>query len=179
MSAKLEKMRGLIVKIGEDSGGSLPGLNFDSVSNLLAKNNPQLQDAIAQSSSNEDKDSILNRYKDTIRDYVNEQIVVIQTSVINIKDGIPKLIESVSSAIASALLPPAIAAPAAIPNPAYVMLEFKQKVTVLLSMCTVLIDKFLKMLQAALNIQFELPDEVLNLLSAIAEAKKAIGTIPV
>jgi hypothetical protein len=177
MSAKLDRMKQLIDDLGNASGVTIPGLDSDSVINNLASKNPQLQDAINQAPTEAEKKAILDRYKNELRSYVNEQIAIIKITYAAVKDGTKQIAETVTALLAQTVLPPGIGP--VTPNPAFILLEGKQKSNILKGSLSVLVNAYRQLLQAALNIQFELPDVVLSVGDSLSAAQRALNTIPV
>lgn len=177
MSAKLDRMKQLIDDLGNASGITIPGLDAESILNALAAKNVQLQDAINQVPTEAEKKAIIDRYKNELRSYVNEQIAIIKITYAAIKDGTKQIIESVTSLLATTVLPPTVGP--FLPNPVHIALEFNQKSNILKGSLSVLINAYRQMLQAALNIEFELPDAVLAVGDSLSAAQRALNTIPV
>ena len=176
--ASIQDIASLIIKIADDSGGSIPGLSTDEVLNKLAEKNEQLKSAIEEATSEEERKKILERFKNTLKSYVDEQIAVIKTSYAEVKEGISLLKETIASTIATTVIPPAIGTPPVAPNPAYALAENKQKINNLVIIITGLVSSFLQMLSAAAKIDFEIPDSVIVLLNALIDIKKLIKKIP-
>jgi hypothetical protein len=176
MSAQLDKMKSLLAQLGDNSGLSIPGLDTNSVTENLASKNSQLQSLINETEDPAQKKAIKDRYVSEIRPYVQEQITIIKMTYKDVKEGVKNVIDSVSVIIAAALVPPALPAG---PNPAYVILDGKQKLAFLTNSLATLLNSYRQMLQAAINIQFELPDTVLDLGKALSNAQRALNTIPV
>jgi len=176
MSAQLDKMQSLLNQLGDTSGIPIPGLNTDAVIENLASKNTQLQSLINETEDPAQKKAIKDRYVSEIKSYVQEQITVIKMTYKDVKEGVINVIDSVSVIIAAALIPPALPAG---PNPAYVILDGKQKLAILTNSLAALLNSYRQLLQAAINIQFELPDAVLDLGNTLSRAQGALNTIPV
>lgn len=177
MSAKLDRMKQLIDDLGDASGITIPGLDVESILNALAAKNAQLQDALNQLPTEAERKAILDRYKNELRSYVNEQIAIIKITYAAIKEGAKQIVETVTALLAQVVVPPGIGA--VTPNPAFILLESKQKSNILKGTLSVLINAYRQMLQAALNIEFELPDAVLTVGDSLSAAQRALNTIPV
>lgn len=175
--ATIQNMMDLIVKIGDASGGDIPGLNFNKITEGMAKKNPQFQDALSQAETKKEKDALMERFAIVAAPLVNEQIAIIKTAYAEIQDGIKIIKQNVSSAIASIAIPPALGPVG--PNPAYALLEAKQKVGAWGLIVAGLMSTFLTLLNAAGKIEFVLPDVVLGLAEKIIDLQTLLGTIPV
>jgi hypothetical protein len=176
MSAQLDKMKSLLAQLGDTSGLTIPGLDTDSIIENLASKNTQLQNLINETKDPAQKKAIKDRYVSEIKPYIQEQITIIKMTYKDVKEGAINVIDSVAVIIAAALVPPALPAG---PNPAYVILDGKQKLAILSNSLAALLNSYRQMLQAAINIEFELPDAVLDLGKTLAKAQGALNTIPV
>jgi len=181
MPVSLQQQKDLISQLG----GSIevPGLDFNSVIDGMVENNPTYKaklDALPTKEQRaEQKSQIIDSLKSTGSDYINEQIATIKSSIQTVTEGTVQLTENVATTIATALMPPAIGVPPVAPNPAYVLLENKTKKNTFSSLCNTLLQTFQRLLQAAVNIFFILPDTVIALLQTILAVKDLINTIPV
>lgn len=177
--ASINDQINMMAKIGENSGGNIPGLDFDTIVTGMAKANAELNDALQQAKTPEDRQTIIDRFVVTVKPLIVENIAVIKSSYTTVKDGIVQLTENVTAAIATIIIPPAISVPPAAPNPAWSLLEAKQKVNSFQAICTLLLNAFLQLLGAATKIGFVVPAAVLALLDQITNVQKVINTIPV
>jgi hypothetical protein len=168
-------MKDLIIKLGNDEGLAIPGLNTDSILEEIAKQNKDLQAALSQVSPEEAK-NIIKRFKETLRDEVEEKITIIKINANTIQSGIENLRDTITAAIRNIAIPPATGA--VTPNPIYsasVALQTKKQLSTSLS---VLFSAFAIMLGAAVSIKFSLPQSILALLSGLVTVKALIDTIP-
>lgn len=181
MAATIERQKELLAQLG----GSIevPGLSFDLVIDGMVENNPSYKaklDALETKEQRAElKSQIINSLKTVGTDYINEQINTIKSTIQVVTEGVAQLTENVTTTIATALIPPAIGVPPVLPNPAYVLLENKTKKNTFLSLCNSLLQTFQRLLQAAVNIFFVLPEAVIALLETILTVKDTISAIPV
>lgn len=187
---QLQKMDDLVASLGKGTKFSIPGLNTDKIIEDLAKKNEQLSGYLEElerqkeagektpEEIEEEKKKILDNFKKTLEPSVNEQIAVIQNNYTLIQDSTKQLTENVASAIASTAIPPAIGAPPVAPNPAYAIVENKQKKNLLLSILSTMKKAFLDIVAAARKIFFPLPDSVLILGESIGKLESVVATIP-
>lgn len=178
MDEQQQKIKKLIEDLGASQGLEVPGLNFNTVADNIARKDENFQKSLEPYSAQERRE-LVEKYKETIRDEVNAQIMTIKMAFAQVKDGIQLLTETVTGAIATIAIPPAIGTPPVLPNPAYALLEAKQKKSQLSSALNTLLLSFGMILVAATKIKFDLPDAVLDLLSALTATKSLIDTIPV
>lgn len=171
----IELMKDLITKLGNDEGLAIPGLNTNAVLEEIAKQNEDLQAALSQVSPEEAK-NIAERFKETLRDEVEEKIAIIKINANTIQSGIENVRDTATAAIRNIVIPPAVGA--VTPNPIYsasVALQTKKQLSTSLS---VLFSAFTIMLGAAVSIKFSLPQSILALLSGLVAIKELINTIP-
>jgi hypothetical protein len=187
---RLKKMDTLIEKLGTDTKFPIPGLNKEKILEEAAKKDESLGSYIKELEE-EQKDGtktkeevekeikeVIDRYKKVIEPTVTESIAVIQTNYNLIQDSTKQLTENVASAIATTAIPPAIGAPPVAPNPAYALVENKQKKNVLLSILSTMKNALLNILTAAKKIAFALPDIILGLVDSLSTLTTVISTIP-
>lgn len=174
-SNNIELMKDLIIKLGDDEGVAIPGLDTDTVLEEIVKQNEDLQAALSQVPPEESK-IIIKRFKETLKDEVGEKIAIIKINAKTIQDGIKNTKDTVTAAIQNIILPPAIGPVA--PNPIYsasVALQTKKQ---LLASLSVLFSAFAIMLSASVSIKFSLPQSILALLTGLVAIKSLINTIP-
>lgn len=178
--ATIESMQSLVASISDSNSTQIPGLNIDTVINGMIENNTQyrsqLDSAKTEKERAEMKAEIAKSFKANGATYINEQINIIKAHQGQIITGIDQLTQNISSTIAAALLPSAI--PAA-PNPVFVALDLKIKKNTFQKTLDDLLELFRKLLQAAINLSFVLPDSVLSLLEGLNTVKSLLDTIPV
>jgi|LakMenEpi03Aug12_release.lakeMendotaPanAssembly.Ray.scaffolds.fasta_scaffold1067553_1 hypothetical protein len=187
---QLQKMDDLIAALGKETKFPVPGLDKDKIIEEIAKNNEQLSGYSEEldrqketgektpEEAEEEKKKILDDFKKTLEPSVNEQVAVIQNNYTLIQKSTKQLTENVASAIASTAIPPAIGAPPVAPNPAYAVVENKQKKNLLLSILSTMKKAFLDLIAAARKIAFPLPDSVLTLGESIGKLESVVATIP-
>jgi hypothetical protein len=115
-SNNIQLMKDLIVQLGNDEGLAIPGLDIDPVLEEIAKQNEDLQAALAQVSPEEAK-KIIKRFKETLKDEVQEKIAIIKMNANAIQSGIENIRDTVSATIRNILVPPAVGP--VTPNPIY------------------------------------------------------------
>lgn len=171
----IELMKDLIVKLGNDEGLAIPGLEIDPVLEEIAKQNEDLQAAVSQVSPEEAK-NVVTRFKETLREDAEEKIATIKINAKAVQSGIENIRDTASAAIRNILIPPAVGP--VTPNPIYsaaVVVQTKKQLSGALS---VLFSAFAIMLAAAVSIKFSLPQSILALLSGLVAIKTLIDTIP-
>jgi hypothetical protein len=174
-SNNIQLMKDLIVQLGNDEGLAIPGLDIDPVLEEIAKQNEDLQAALAQISPEEAK-KIIKRFKETLKDEVQEKIAIIKMNANAIQSGIENIRDTVSATIRNILVPPAVGP--VTPNPIYAAAVALQTKKQLSASLTVLFSAFAIMLGAAVSIKFSLPQSILSLLSGLVAIKTLINTIP-
>jgi len=193
----LEQQEALIVKLG-DGGDSIPGLEIEPVIENITEKSEELkgytkvvdeevQENIDRGMSPDDArkeaaektEEITTEFKESIKQAVSEKITIIKQEYKVIQDGLIRIPEDVTGIIANILLPPAIAAPAAAPNPVYALNLAKSSKNILSGLLNTIATAFTAMLQAANQILFVLPAPVLLLAEQLAILKTLVDSIPV
>jgi hypothetical protein len=194
MSLKRQKE---LIELSIDLGENIPGLNVDKIVENLAKNSEEIkaQDKIIQEEVDEniergmDKNEAekegkkklkeaIQKFKDSIREVVIEQIAIIKQQFKIFKEGLQRIPADVKAAIANIALPPAISAPPAAPNPIYALNLVKTTKNALAGTLAIMIAAFTTVLIASTKISFVLPKPVLSLYEKIKITAQTINTIP-
>lgn len=167
----------------EDSGGfSLPGLDFDSiVNNLVEKRHGSFLNELSPLERQNKEKEIIEYYNTTASNEINSNIAKIKKSYSLINNQIVTLQESIVGVTASNAIPSVITtgSAASVPNPAYALLENKQKVGTLKSLIETTSSSFVELLDSSLKIDFELPDSILTLIETFKTLKQSLSNIPI
>lgn len=193
----LEKQIAVMEKLGS-MGESIPGLEVDKiVQNIIDKNEAlaeqkaqlekEREALIASGKTAEEADSeivklvkaIVDPYVKQVETMVKDKVNEIKLEYKKIKEGLASIPEDIQAAVANILLPPAIAAPPAAPNPVYALNLAKQSKNALTTTLNVITAALLALLKAATAILFEVPDSILAIVDIIVTISNAIKTIPV
>lgn len=186
-----------IVKNAGDLGKDLPGLNEKSViDNILSKSEELesvnsiieeekldnidrgMSESDANKEANEQIEEAKNTVNEKIKQSVNEEISNIKIQYKIFSEGLETIPSDVQSTIANILLPPAIAVPAAAPNPIYSLNLAKTAKNALSDTLNRIILAFTEIIKSATKILYELPQSLLMLYSQLKTTKKLIDTIP-
>lgn len=162
---------------------SIPGLDFDTIADGMIESNETYKAVLDGAETPEERQIIKNNYlkviKETAKAFIQQNIAIIKSSFNEITQGVLSLSEAIIAMTASALMPPAIGAPPVAPNPAYVLLQNKEKKNTLMITVNGLMKTFLGLLMAAVAIYFEVPDSIMGLLQTILSIKETISLIPI
>jgi hypothetical protein len=181
MTDNLDAIKKLIENLSNSQGSPLPGLTYEEVSTAIIEKDTNFQKNIGPQSefTEEEVTSIKENYKSLIKDEVNTNIMIVKSSYKQIEDSSSLLKENVTSAISSVAIPPAIGTTSpVVPNPAYALLEAKQKKNQWLAILNNIFSSFGALLIAALKIKYEIPQSVIVLMSTLETLKSLIDTIP-
>jgi hypothetical protein len=187
-----------LVEMSITVGASIPGLGIVAVINNLAEKSEEikLQVKIIQDEIKENRErgmtkeeaekeaekqikDLINKYKDSIRQVVIEQIAIIKQQYKVVKEGLERIPDDVKAAIKNISLPPAISTPPGAPNPIYALNLAKTTKNALLGTLSVMIVAFTTMLIAANKISFVFPDSILSLYETLKTSTQIISSIPV
>jgi hypothetical protein len=127
---KVQMQETLQSLLEDDSGGSsLPGLDFDSIVNNLIEKRYAFLKELSPSERQKKEEEIIEYYNTTASNEINSNIAKIKKSYSSINNQIITLQESIAGATASNAIPSVITtgSAASVPNPAYALMENKQK----------------------------------------------------
>jgi hypothetical protein len=122
---------------------------------------------------------LIEAYKKQLIQIVNDQITEIRTEWKSIKASLKAIPDDVSKTIQNILLPPAITAPPAVPNPIYALNLAAQTKSLLIGLLNLISTSLVKVIKAANIILFELPEPVLAVGATVKVLDKILNTIPV
>lgn len=176
--ASVQEMKDLLDEINQDS--SVPGLDFDSVvDNMVEKQNKVQLDACETPAERTAMKTKLVDYQKTIgSSFVNEQMNTIKSSYTTVKDGVVNLNAAIGTLAVQLATPSVITAPPGSANPIVTMAKQTESKNNLLNACQILLSAFSKLLQAAVNILFEVPDSIIVLLQTINTIKTTLNALP-
>ena len=121
---------------------------------------------------------IVGNYKSQMNVIVSENIIGITQSYKVFKDSIESIPPDVNALIANILLPPAITAPVALPNPVYALnLTIQGKNTLSRTLNSAIVA-FTEVLKLSTAIKFEIPKPILDLFDKISVVNNLINKIP-
>lgn len=179
---KVQMQETLQSLLEDGSGGSsLPGLDFDSIVNNLIEKRYAFLKELSPSERQKKEEEIIEYYNTTASNEINSNIAKIKKSYSSINNQIITLQESIAGATASNAIPSVITtgSAASVPNPAYALMENKQKVGTLKSLIETTSSSFVELLDSSLKIDFELPDSILTLIETFKTLKQSLSNIPI
>lgn len=169
--------------INSDETIEIPGLDFESViDNLVEINYKEKLDYITNPDERKRvKDELLEYYRTNAKQSIQEKINDIKSAFSTIKTQVAAIPEAVTNAVSSNALPSVITVGTATstPNPAYYLLDNANKKNTLLSMIKTGEEAAVKLLNAAINICFQVPDTVMTTINSLTTVKAAVNSIPV
>jgi hypothetical protein len=194
----LERQSELLLESGS-LGLSIPGLDVDTIAAKLLetqegvkvqieiikeevkklKEAGEITEEEVDAKVEEEVKKVIDPILPSVKAYVVERKIIIEQQYKTIIEGLKKIPADVQGAIAQLSLPPTISAPPGVPNPLYVLIIAAQAKTTLNFVLTVMVSAFSVMVIKANEIQFVLPDSVLDLFEQIKNAAKLLDTIPV
>ena len=117
--ATIKQMQDLVTEISSDV--EVPGLSFDLVVDGMVENNPSyktiLDSAETKQKRDEQKKIIVDSLKTSGKAEIEQNIATVKSCYSTIVSGTTQLTESITTMVASALIPPVITVPPGIPNP--------------------------------------------------------------
>ena len=193
----LEKQKQLIASSGS-LGLSIPGLSIDPiVKNIMDKSEElkshkemieeEKKENEERGMSKEDAKKeaeaklkeVIERYKKSIKEAAEEQIIIIKQHYKNFKEGLESIPSDVKAVIANIALPPAISVPPGSPNPIYALNLAKTAKSSISGTLSTIIISFTEILKAANKILFVLPEPILSLFEKVKTASGIINGIPI
>lgn len=198
----LKEQKKLIVNLS-GSGPSIPGLNVESVAARLAELDPNLQDSLkyytelaARSEERlksldaddietresiererkqalDDAEKISNEYVESQRDFIQEQIAIIEVNTGVIQGAVVSLPAAITAAGITSTIPTAVGA--AVPNYLYNIGVLLQTLRGFSQTLKLIKTAFLNMLIASDKIKFVLPPGITGLLNNILNVEKLLG----
>ena len=123
------------------------------------------------------KEETFNRYKESLGDFVQEQISIIETSIASIEEGTKTLPEKIAVAVSTAALPASL--PPGVPNPIYNIGVLYQQIKSIKVVLDDLFSRYLTMLIAADKIKFALPGKIIQLLEKLTVLQDKISVVDI
>jgi len=169
--------------INSDGVVTIPGLNFDSVVDNMVniKYKEQLDNIQNPEDREEAKNNLISYYYGDARSSVEKSISVIKSNYSAVKDGLSTMSVAITATTASNVIPSVITVGTATstPNPLYFVVENNQKKNTLLSMLKTLSNLMVELISSAIDILFQLPSIVMDLIGVITSTKSLLNAIPV
>lgn len=169
--------------INSDETISIPGLDFDSVVDNIVETNykEQLDKVTHPEERKRVKDGLVNYYKNSGKQAIQEKINEIKSAFANIKSQVTNIQNAVTNAVASNAIPSVITVGTATstPNPAYFLLDNANKKNTLMGMVKSAEDSAVKLLNAAINICFPVPDMVMTTINGLTTVKTVVNSMTV
>lgn len=192
----LEQQIDIIKKAG-NLGESLPGLDSDSVIDNILENSKELK-ANSEIIEAEKKDNIdrgmteenatkeaekqladsVEKIRSSMKAFIEEEIAYIKINYKIFKDGLDSIPSDVQLTTANILLPPAIAVPAATPNPIYAINLAKTTKNAISGVLNKITLAFLEIIKSSTRISYELPSSLLTLYNQLKVLENTISEIP-
>lgn len=194
----LERQTALLVESGT-LGLSIPGLDVEAIAVKLLetqeavkiqieiikedvnklKESGEITEEEVEAKVDEEVKKIIDPILPSVKAYVVERKIIIEQQFKTITESLKKIPADVQGAIAQLALPPTITAPPGAPNPVYALIVAAQAKTTLSFVLAVMVSAFSTMIIKANEIQFALPDSILDLFEQIKTAAALLDTIPV
>ena len=156
--------------MGLTNGFNLPGLDLDSVAQLMVKSNPTYSTSISNCKTQDEKDAMttkfVNYYKNEGSVIINNHINTIKSSIVNIQSGITNTKTAIVGATTAAGIPTTL--PAVVPQVSSLKTSVDNLQRLLIPLLT-----------SAIAISFILPDEIMILIDAVAGLYILINAIPI
>lgn len=180
-------------------GIELPGLTLDEVLDNLALKQDQIKQSAesydeeaketvergelteeeAEKQADEKKEKMISDFKESSRYVISQKISVIKQNMKIVTQSAKTIALDVKDTIESILIPPAISAPPSTPNPAYALKIAKRTKNNLTRTLSIAIAAFAILLKLSIDIKYELPTSVLDLMATLDKANAIISSIPV
>lgn len=182
--ATINEMKDAVTElINSDGLVEIPNLNFDVIVENIV--NVKYKKSLDLVTSKEDKsklkEDLIKYYTEESREEIEHNINIIKSNFSAAKDGLSYAMEAATTSIMSNSIPSVITtgAAASIPNPAYVLIENKQKKNTLLAILKNIGNFLANLLSASIKILFEVPDTVITMINTLTNIKKVVNAIPV
>ena len=192
----LEEQAKAVKKLGS-LGTDIPGLNADSViENILKKDEnlgkylemvdaakeEKIERGMTQEQADKEAEAIkketLDKAKENLKPQVEEDIIKMKQEYKTAKEALDSIPSEAQTAIALAIVPPAISAPPSTANPAYTLGIATQTKKNLLKTLNVVLSSLTTVITIANKLKFELPQVVTALVTALTVATNALSVIP-
>jgi hypothetical protein len=193
----LEKQKQLIASSGS-LGLSIPGLSIDPIVKNIMDKSAELKShkemIEEEKKENEERGmnkedakkeaetklkEVIEKYKKSIKEAAEEQIILIKQHYKNFKEGLESIPSDVKAVIANIALPPAISVPPGSPNPIYALNLAKTAKSSISGTLSTIIISFTEILKAANKILFVLPEPILSLFQKVKTASGINNGIPI
>lgn len=169
--------------INSDGAVDIPGLDFDSVVDNMVETDykEQLDDSKTKEERDDKKKSLVKYYKEKAGAEIEQNINIIKSNFAAAKDGLIYVAEAAAATVASNVIPSVITtgAAASVANPAYAMIENKQKKNTLLGILKNIGNFIVNLLSAAVKILFAVPEMIMSLIKTLTTTKSVVNSIPV
>lgn len=170
--------------INSDGSISLPGLELDPVVEHFVDEKYGFQ--LSEMKNEEERKKMRDKWVKYYKEGEGKQTIKMEINNIKAmygaaKDQLQFVMEAATSSVASNAIPAVITVGTATStaNPAYALIENKTKKNQLLSMLKQIGAFLVSLLKSAVEIAFEVPAAVINLIKTLTTAKKAVNSIPV
>ena len=193
----LEKQKQLIASSGS-LGLSIPGLSIDPIVKNIMDKSAELKShkemIEEEKKENEERGmnkedakkeaetklkEVIEKYKKSIKEAAEEQIILIKQHYKNFKEGLESIPSDVKAVIANIALPPAISVPPGSPNPIYALNLAKTAKSSMTGTLSTINISFTEILKAANKILFVLPEPILSLFQKVKTASGINNGIPI
>jgi len=118
------------------------------------------------------KNDLIEQYKPK----VIENVAIIKTKYNMCKSNLNGIKNTITSFATTAVQPPAVPAS---PNPAWALLDAKQKVTSIKSVLAIINTNIIDILLAANKIDFEIPQQIKSIIELFKNVNNGVNKIPV
>lgn len=182
--ATINEMKAAINElINSDGSVDIPGLEFDPIVDNIVET--QYKDELDAAKSNEErteiKKSLIKYYTDKAADEIENNINIIKSNFAAAKDGLIYVSEAAAATIASNAIPSVITtgSAASVANPAYALIENKQKKNTLLGILKNIGNFIVMLLTSAVKLLFAVPEVIMTLIKTLTTTKQIVNAIPV
>lgn len=180
--ATITEMQQALSELINSEGFDIPGLDKESVlSNYVEiKHKNELDEIEDEEEREKEKKRLIELYENTAGNFFDYCIMQIKLKYQAIVEGCEQMVQSISSAISSTVIPSVLTVGTATStaNPAYTALENQQKKNNFKAILKNLSLMMADLLQMAINILFVVPDAVISLIETLTTTKQVIETIP-
>lgn len=179
--ATIAQMQQALSDLINAEGFDIPGLDKESVlSNYVEVKHQNELDKLEGEEREKEKQRLIELYENTAGNFFDYCIMQIKLKYQAIVEGCEQMLQSISSAISSTIIPSVLTVGSATSsaNPAYTALENQQKKNNFKAILKNLSLMMADLLQMAINILFIVPDAVISLIETLTTTKQVIETIP-
>lgn len=179
--ATIAQMQQALSDLINAEGFDIPGLDKESVlSNYVEVKHQGELDKLEGEEREKEKQRLIELYENMAGNFFDYCIMQIKLKYQAIVEGCEQMLQSISSAISSTVIPSVLTVGTATStaNPAYTVLENQQKKNNFKAILKNLSLMMADLLQMAINILFIVPDAVISLIETLTTTKQVIETIP-